>query len=672
MTSYRQSMKDTLQIMYDVREASLLERDLTPDEEKRREEIAKDLPDDDFKKRYGDKWKSVKMATATKMMKKEEVDLDEGVIDKVKEVASKKQAMKIDGVMVDTFTASAISQIYDKVNDANKKKMDSLPITKLANLAMKMMQKNEFVPEEVELDEDGHTDVSSAVRKCMTITEDAQDINSKLRTMSPEDSLPSWWTNKLAIASNDMNKMRDYIVNPVQEEVELDEKMSPSDQDRLDDLLMAYRWGKSSYGFDDYGFDDYNDIPNPDDVVKLIRKEFGNKIADQLVKSDDKIKVGRGGGPSDRKTPTRITKKGKANKADLNALKTRLKKKRDWDKIAPKGKLPEEVVDEGKMQDMWQKKNAKSLSVGPFELLRGKSGVHTIKQSGKVIGDFSYDSDADNFVANMKGMKGQWTGNDIDSLFTHLQKVHKEEVEIDEEFKKGDKVTVKVAKSSDREIQQLSKKFGDTVSGVVMGQSGKILMVKTDKGQINPPVKDVMKEEVEVEESKTTVPMSTKAGQSVKKGQVPKGMYGNAARDARRAMGRDPEMRQRAFSKDDSATDDDKKAASKNIMVQMRKAQSLGYFDVEFQDGKKIKIPAKLAIAVQQKYNAMRKPSDKEKFQAKIGKSYRDMLNALKEEAVSPAQQAAIAISKKERGEKPKKESILDRIDRKIKENKNG
>ena len=95
--------------------------------------------------------------------------------------------------------------------------------------------------------------------------------------------------------------------------------------------------------------------------------------------------------------------------------------------------VPEEVdLDEGKMQDVWQKKNAKSLSVGPFELLRGKSGVHTIKRSGKVIGDFSYDSDADNFVANMKGMKGQWTGNDIDSLFTHLQKVHKEEVELDE------------------------------------------------------------------------------------------------------------------------------------------------------------------------------------------------------------------------------------------------
>ena len=65
-----------------------------------------------------------------------------------------------------------------------------------------------------------------------------------------------------------------------------------------------------------------------------------------------------------------------------------------------------EFVPEGKMQDVWQKKNAKSLSVGPFELIRGKGGVSTIKRSGKVIGDFSYDDDADNFVANIKGMRG--------------------------------------------------------------------------------------------------------------------------------------------------------------------------------------------------------------------------------------------------------------------------
>jgi len=65
-----------------------------------------------------------------------------------------------------------------------------------------------------------------------------------------------------------------------------------------------------------------------------------------------------------------------------------------------------------------------------------------------------------------------------------------------EEFKKGDEVIVKIGKSSDRELQQLSKKFGDTASGVVIGQTGKIVMIKTNKGQINPFIKDVMKEEI--------------------------------------------------------------------------------------------------------------------------------------------------------------------------------
>ena len=95
---------------------------------------------------YGESWKAVMYATKQAM--------NESVIDKVKEIASKKSAAKIDGVMVDSFTASAISQIYDKVNDANKKKMEKLPIVKLATLAMKMMQKNEYVPEEADLDEE--------------------------------------------------------------------------------------------------------------------------------------------------------------------------------------------------------------------------------------------------------------------------------------------------------------------------------------------------------------------------------------------------------------------------------------------------------------------------------------------------------------------------------------
>ena len=67
--------------------------------------------------------------------------------------------------------------------------------------------------------EDGHVDVASAIRKCKTTIEDAGQLLSKLQTMDPEGGLPSWWNSKLTIAANSMNKLRDYILNPVQENV---------------------------------------------------------------------------------------------------------------------------------------------------------------------------------------------------------------------------------------------------------------------------------------------------------------------------------------------------------------------------------------------------------------------------------------------------------------------
>jgi len=125
---------------------------------------------------------------------KEEVELDENVIDKVKKIASEKQAMKIDGVLVDMFTASAISQIYDKVNDANKKKMEKLPIIKLANLAFKMMQKNEFVPEEVELDEGKMNQLHQLIKDKKSAEEiakimklDVKTIKALMNSYNPEE-----------------------------------------------------------------------------------------------------------------------------------------------------------------------------------------------------------------------------------------------------------------------------------------------------------------------------------------------------------------------------------------------------------------------------------------------------------------------------------------------------
>ena len=79
-------------------------------------------------------------------------------MDTINQIVADKQAGKIHGMTVDMFTASAIKQIYDGVNDANKAKLDELltskeGVVKAAGLAMKMMKEgineeklDEFLP----------------------------------------------------------------------------------------------------------------------------------------------------------------------------------------------------------------------------------------------------------------------------------------------------------------------------------------------------------------------------------------------------------------------------------------------------------------------------------------------------------------------------------------------
>ena len=535
----------------------------------------------------------------------EEVELGESVVDKVKQVASKKQAMKIDGVMVDTFTASAISQIYDKVSDANKKKMDKLPITKLANLAMKMMQKNEFIPEgkmsqidqmrkdgksaeeiakamkmkvkdikkimgeEVELDEDGHADVASAIRQCKTVMEDAQQIMAKLQTMSPEDSLPTWWTNKFAVASNSMNKMRDYIVNP------LGEALDKEDEPTVKKIIGKLKGASKAHA------------GQAKDLEKAIKEQPEHEITVGGYTTKFFYMCG---------SAQTIMKKN----ANVEGAEEITKLQDDF------YKLEKDVMDAGSATD-----GQKILARAMYNKIM------------KLAGEAGLADDIDDYMKMH-----------LDSIEKGDPKPGFGRTDIKED-------AVQTAKDRITKEKETDKK-------------------KHDKMMDRARIQQARQKNMETEEvhRKTVASM----------------MEQSARADARRAMRRDPEMKQKRFSKDMSATDDDKKAASKNIMVQMRKAQSLkGKFEVEFADGKKVRIPEKVAVAVQQKFNAMRKPTDKEKFQSKVAKSYKDMLRALKEGFASDAQRrAAFAQGYKAKGKKNKKESVLDRIDNKLKEIKNG
>ena len=103
-----------------------------------------------------------------------------------------------------------------------------------------------------------------------------------------------------------------------------------------------------------------------------------------------------------------------------------------------------------------------------------------------------------------------------------------------------------------------------------------------------------------------------------------------AKRDAQRAMGRGPKV-DPADVDDASADKNDEKSAKKNIIVQLRKAgDTKGAVPVEFENGRKQKVPTNIIQIALQKHDSFRKPATKQKLVKAMSKSYRDMLMALK------------------------------------------
>ncbi len=66
---------------------------------------------------------------------------DPDTIAKLRTIARDQSAMKITGVMVDAFSASAAIQVYDGLSDQNRQKMGALPIRKLMDVVFKMLSR---------------------------------------------------------------------------------------------------------------------------------------------------------------------------------------------------------------------------------------------------------------------------------------------------------------------------------------------------------------------------------------------------------------------------------------------------------------------------------------------------------------------------------------------------
>ena len=91
--------------------------------------------------------------------------------------------------------------------------------------------------------EDGHTDVSSMKQKVSVGMKALQTLQQELGKIPDEGSLPTWWTNKVAIAVDKLDGMADYLDTKV-ESVKIEEQASMSS---INDLVQGIREKKIVY-----------------------------------------------------------------------------------------------------------------------------------------------------------------------------------------------------------------------------------------------------------------------------------------------------------------------------------------------------------------------------------------------------------------------------------------
>ena len=111
--------------------------------------------------------------------------------------------------------ATTEPELYDALKDAIGNRSEYMVMGVLRGVLDDRKDRRQ-----AELNEDGHTDVPSAVRKLKTSMEDAMEILSALEQM-PDTELPSWWMSKITLAADYLNKSRDYLL--------VSEKLDPSD-----------------------------------------------------------------------------------------------------------------------------------------------------------------------------------------------------------------------------------------------------------------------------------------------------------------------------------------------------------------------------------------------------------------------------------------------------------
>ena len=474
-----------------------------------------------------------------------------------------------------------LTPLGKKVMDHGKKvAVDKFPRNVSATQGKRMESK-----EEVEVQESGHTDVASAQTNVKVAMSALTKMSGELSKLSPEDALPSWWTNKVAIAVDKLDGMADYLDTQV-EEVELDEL-------KVKDIVIAKTGphkGVKHTIIHDFGDGTYNVRPN-DLSARQIRYKMGAAKAKgtDLTLTKEEVELDEG--------TWHIAK-------NMNALKKRMQKP------IPKGDLMVKFVmkhigDDELADDMFDAKTGtdmvpmiksamKRLNIKEeVELDEAKFSPKEIKMAIGIASDKRYAGG--NMTGAVKAIEKMKKG-----LSDHPQvmAVLKRQNENLDEGKMKDIVT---------DVEDAMGKIKYKLS-----QKGGKFIIRVSKNDEKDAQKAMKMNPLYIAGKLRVIPESFLIASTVDR------ITRSEARDIDPA---DIDVR---------ATDKDVDNASKNIILQLRKVINLrGAKPVEFASGKE-KVHPNVAAAALTKHENMRRADDKEAFQRRIARSYKDLLNAVK------------------------------------------
>ncbi len=438
----------------------------------------------------------------------------------------------------------------------------------MSRIIGKSKTKKVIESKEENIQESGHTDVASMKTQVQIATDALQKMNTELGKLGDEDDLPTWWTNKVATAVNKLDGMADYIDAMHDRGKEMNEGKRQLKDPKKETMVMKVKDAGSIMVID------------KKDLQKYTSKGYiqvESNLQEKEIRHD-----GKGPIKMSKKEYDKINKfrKGKI-RGKPHVMATIKKGGFDYNMLVP-------VIFEEVESNLQEKERT-------YTVIHIKKGKEIIKTSKGTY-------DAAKIYAKMKGLRST-AGVDV-----HLMEdnITEETVFVVRFEKEGMRFAVPF-----RDMKMA--KDGEKILKKSAGVSG----LSITKDVLKPGIKFSRKEGRIVKEENLEVSEVQEVDNSI------------MARATRLISQTAIREKIDPADIDMKATDLDRKAADKNIFIQLKRAQDMkGKTDVEFLDKKKQKVDIRVINKALDMFDKM-KPNDKLKMQTAIGKSYRDLLKTV-------------------------------------------